>query len=45
MKLTYDEVMDVLEIKHNSATSVGKTLPHGIDENTDGILMLKSTSR
>ena len=45
MELTHDEVMDVLEMKYTSATSVGKTLPHGIDENADGNLMLKSTSR
>ena len=30
MELTYDELMDVLDIKYTSATSIGYTVPPGI---------------
>ena len=42
MELTYDEIMDVLEIKYTSATSIGYTLPPGIYEISDLISMINS---
>ena len=32
MELTYDEFMDVLDIKYSRATSIGYTLPPGLYE-------------
>ena len=42
MELIYDEIMDVLDIKYISASSIGFTLAPGIDELSDPNLMLKS---
>ena len=41
MQLTYDEIMDVLDIKYTSATPIGYTVPHGIYEISDFNFMLK----
>ena len=42
MELTFDEFMDVLELKYSNATSIGYTLTPGIFEIIDINLMLKS---
>ena len=42
MELTYDEILDVVDKKYTSATSIGYTLPHRINEITDNNLRLKS---
>ena len=42
MELTYDEIMDVLDIKFTSATSIRYTLATGIYEVSENILLLKS---
>ena len=35
MELTYDEIMDVLDINYTSATFIGYSFPPGIYENSD----------
>ena len=42
MELPYDEIMDVLDIKYTTATSIRYTLAPGIYENSDLSLKLKS---
>ena len=42
MELTDDKIMDVLDIKDTSATSIGCTLPPGINKISDNNLVLKS---
>ena len=42
MELTYDEIMEVLDIKYTSGTPIGNTRPPGIYEISVINLMLKS---
>ena len=42
VELTYDEIIDTLEANYIAASSTGHTLPTGIDEIIDIVLMLKS---
>ena len=41
-QLTYDELVDILDLKHIPTTTVGYTLPPGMYENIDIKFMLKS---
>ena len=42
IELTYDEFMDVIDIKYTSSTSIGCTLPPGIYEISDLKTMINS---
>ena len=42
MELTYDEIVDILDVKNIAGSTNGYTLTHGVNEMTDNILMLKS---
>ena len=41
-QLTYDEIIDTLELKHIPTTTIGHTLPPGMYEIIDNNFMLKS---
>ena len=41
-KLTYDEVIDLIDLKYFPTTTIGYTLPSGLYEISAFILMLKS---
>ena len=42
MELTYDEIVDTMDVKSNAGSTMGYTLPPGINIITDLSLMLKS---
>ena len=42
MELTYDKILDVIDIKHTSATSIGYTIASGKNEISDRNMMVKS---
>ena len=42
MELTYDEIVDILDVKFIAGSTIGYTLPPGKNEITDIFLMLKS---
>ena len=41
-QLTFDEIIDILDLKYIPTTTIGYTLPHGLYEIRDINLMLKS---
>ena len=41
LQLTYDEIIDILDVKYIAGSTIGYTLPVGIYEVSDNILMLK----
>ena len=41
-QLTYDEIIEILDLKYTPTTTIGYTLPPGICEIIDSNLMLKS---
>ena len=42
MELIYSEIEYILDVRCNATTSIGYTLPFGLYEHSDNILMLKS---
>ena len=42
LQLTYDEIIDILDVKYIAGSIIGYTLPPGIYEISDFNLMLKS---
>ena len=42
MQLTYNEIVDILDVKYIAGSTIGYTLPPGVYEITDNNLMLKS---
>ena len=42
IKLTYDEIIDILDLKNIPTTTIWNTLPPGMYEIVDNIFMLKS---
>ena len=43
MELTHAEIVDILDVKHISGSTIGYTLPPGVYEVSDTDLMLKSS--
>ena len=43
MELTYAEIVDILDVKHISGSTIGYTLPPVVYEVSDTDLMLKSS--
>ena len=42
VQLTYDEIIDKLDVEYFAGSTIGYTLPPGISEITDNNLILKS---
>ena len=43
LQLTYDEIIDILDVKYISGSTIGCTLPPGVYKISDINLMLKSS--
>ena len=42
LQLTYDEIVDILDVKYNDGSTTGYTMPVGVYKVSDINLMLKS---